>query len=570
MRPNFTLNYGVRYDLEFTPVFPAVNQISQNAQDALGIVKGVRKDTNNIAPRIGLAWDPAQNGKTVVRASYGIFYDHPLLGLVFDSEVADGARAPQLAFTGGPPAPCTSPAAGMANLNATNIFQGLLGCLPANFGYLPNEQRFNAFLPDSIFVNENYLSAGLPLSILPFGFPTGKRFEFAYSQQASFGIEMDLGHDFAFDLSYSFNGGHHLNRPVDVNPPVYNALITNWRAAMSDPALSAAQKANFSTNPLLVDQLGISPTLGPYVPTAVTNFFRRSGVNPTYCGAATNGITCSGGILPPQAGALVSAVETRYGLGLGVPVPFGGMSPNLSIGNSVYHGLTANLRKRFGHNWDMLASYTWSHAIDDSTDLETPLSPQDNFHPNRLERSNSLFDQRHRFVWSGMYQSGNAFSEARLPARIFNDWTIAPIVEFSSGRPFAILTGADTNFDFGSNTDRPNVVPAGTGVNSCGNAPVASKYSPTGFLQAACFIDGTVPGNLGRNAGVRPATVFTDMRVSRRIPLGERLMLNAILDVFNVANRFNVADVNPLYTQAGKPTAAFDPRQLQVALKLSW
>jgi hypothetical protein len=60
------------------------------------------------------------------------------------------------------------------------------------------------------------------------------------------------------------------------------------------------------------------------------------------------------------------------------------------------------------------------------------------------------------------------------------------------------------------------------------------------------------------------------MRVSRRIPLGERLMLNAILDVFNVANRFNVADVNPLYTQAGKPTAAFDPRQLQVALKLSW
>jgi hypothetical protein len=53
MRPSFTLNYGVRYDVEFTPVFPAVNQISQNAQDALGIVKGVPRDTNNIAPRIG-------------------------------------------------------------------------------------------------------------------------------------------------------------------------------------------------------------------------------------------------------------------------------------------------------------------------------------------------------------------------------------------------------------------------------------------------------------------------------------------------------------------------------------
>ena len=73
-----------------------------------------------------------------------------------------------------------------------------------------------------------------------------------------------------------------------------------------------------------------------------------------------------------------------------------------------------------------------------------------------------------------------------------------------------------------------------------------------------------------RNAGTRPSTIFTDFRVSRRLRFTERLSLDAILDVFNLVNRFNVADVNPLYTQAGTPTAAFDPRQLQVALKLSW
>jgi hypothetical protein len=334
---------------------------------------------------------------------------------------------------------------------------------------------------------------------------------------------------------------------------------------LSDPALSQAQKATFATNPLLVDQFGASPTLGPYVPAAVTNFFRRSGVNPTYCGTATDGKTCGGSVLPAQARGLVTAVESRYGLGMGVPVPFGGMTPNVSDGNSVYHGLTANLRKRFSSNWEMLASYTWSHAIDDSTDLETPLAPQDNVHPN--ERSNSAFDQRHRFIWSGVYQSGKPTANFHS---LLSDWTIAPIIEVSSGRPFAILTGADTNFDFGSNTDRPNVVPAGTGVNSCGDAPAASKYSPTGFLQAACFIDGTVPGNLGRNAGTRPRTVFTDLRISRRLHLKEGVALDGILDVFNVLNRFNVADVNPLYTQAGTPTAAFDPRQFQVALKLSW
>ena len=113
-------------------------------------------------------------------------------------------------------------------------------------------------------------------------------------------------------------------------------------------------------------------------------------------------------------------------------------------------------------------------------------------------------------------------------------------------------------------------MPAGTVTDSCGDVPVKSKYSPTGFLQAACFIDGTVPGNLGRNAGTRPRTIFTDLRVSRRLHLTEGISLDGILDIFNVLNRFNVADVNPLYTQAGTPTAAFDPRQLQVALKLRW
>jgi hypothetical protein len=567
VRSNLTLNYGLRYDVEYTPTFPAVNEISQKAQDALGITQGIPRDKNNVAPRIGLAWDPRSDGKTVVRASYGMYYDHPLLGLAFNSDVADGSAAPQFAWTGGTPAACTSAAAGIANLNATNIFQGLLGCLPPTFGYLPSEQRFNANLANSVFVNQNYLAAGVPLAILPFGFPTGKNFEYAYSQQANLGVEQEFGRNYSLNVTYTFNGGHHLNRPMDVNPPIYSALITNWQAAMSDPALTPAQKAAFATNPLLVNQFGVSPTLGPYAPAAVTNFFRRSGANPTYCGANTNGVTCSGPVLPASAQALVSAVETRYGLGLGVPVPFGGMTPNVSDGNSVYHGLTTNLRRRFSGNWDLLASYTWSHAIDDSTDLQSPLSPQDNLRPN--ERSNSIFDQRHRLVLSGVYQTGRS-DRGGFMGQLLSNWTIAPIIEFASGRPFAILTGADTNFDFGSNTDRPNVVPSGTPTNSCGNAPVASKYSPTGFLQAACFIDGTVPGNLGRLAGTRPWNFFNDLRVSRRFTLKDEISLEGILDLFNVVNRFNVADVNPLYTQAGTPTASFDPRQFQLALKLRW
>jgi hypothetical protein len=573
LRPSLTLNYGVRYDVELTPIFKPVNDLSANGEKALGITEGIPRDLNNFAPRVGLAWDATHDGKSVVRASYGMFYDHPLLALAFDSDIADGSQAPQIAFGPGTPKACDTTTNGLSGLNASNLFQGLLGCLPASFGYRPNEQRFDALLPNSIWANQNYLAAGIPLSVLPFGFPTARNLQYAYTQQGSVGIERALGRDLGLSVTYNFAGGHHLNRPRDYNAPLFGALVANWRAAIADPTLPAAVKATYASNPQLVGS--ISPYVGgvgaqgPWVSAGIMNFFRPSGVNPSICGLGTNGLTCPN---IPTVQPLIAAVAQLYGIkGYGVPIPWAGMTPNESTGNSVYHGLTASLRKRMSNHIEFLASYTWSHAIDDSTDLQTPFTPQDNFHPN-LERSNSLFDQRQRFVFSGTYQSGKVGTSG-FTHLLLSDWTIAPIVEASSGRPFLIITGADTNFDTGANTDRPNVVPAGSKTNSCGDPVVASKYSPTGFLQAFCYIDaaaGVAGGNLRRNAGLRPSTIFNDIRLARRIHLGERFKLDAIADLFNIVNRFNVQDVNPLYTNAGQATAAFDPRQLQIALKLSW
>jgi hypothetical protein len=46
--------------------------------------------------------------------------------------------------------------------------------------------------------------------------------------------------------------------------------------------------------------------------------------------------------------------------------------------------------------------------------------------------------------------------------------------------------------------------------------------------------------------------------------------LDLIADIFNLANRFNVAGVNVLWTDAGQPTSAYDPRQFQFSIKLAW
>ena len=567
--PNLTLNYGVRYDVEFTPQFAPENPVAAFGQQFLKLAKGIPRDFNNFAPRIGIAWDPHNNGKSVFRASYGLFYDHPLLGLAFLADQADGSKAPQLVLFPGAPSAC-NPA--NPSLNASNAFQGLLGCLnditPA-FNYRPNEQRFGADpFPQSIFANQNYLFAGVPLAIQPFGFPNTSNFVYAYSNQANFAFEQDLGHNMSLGIEWNFTGGRHNNRPINANAVNTSALLSNWEIATGDP------NSNSSLGPLAV---GTGPTpcgvgLGgqPWVSAALTSFFRPSGLNPSIGQVLLN--------IPPAAPCVALANQILQADGLHSTcdptpptftdcVPFSDMPANSSSGSSVYHALTANLRKRFSQHYEFLASYTWSHAIDDSTDLQSPLEPQDNYNPN-ADRSNSLFDQRHRFVFSGVYQSGHlaTASRASYSATGRSLQSSKPcLAGRSTSSPETIATSISRRRPIGHSSCRP-----AHRKNSCGDTPAASRFSPTGFLQPACFLDGTVIGNLGRNAGTKPYNVFTDLRVSKRIKFGDRIALEGIMDAFNLINKFNVGDVNPLWDSGQTPTSAFDPRQFQFALRLTW
>jgi hypothetical protein len=582
--------------------------VNAAAEKALGVVEGIPRNYKNVAPRFGLAWDPAGNRKTVIRAGYGMFYDHPLLATAFDSVTADGGRSVQLISTGGTPSACglvTAVCGGgrdsPANLNGSSIFQGVLNALPSMF-YKPDQQRFDPLASGSLFANQNYLTTGFPLPILPFTLPLASNFRYAYAHQANLTLEHEIAGSWKFSLAYQWTRGLHLNRPQDINSTDPKLLAQN--------AFNAAASGLSVGNPLTVVVPGGAPNscvnqgsgsirliapsalgqgfaaancpsaaaVGFVATPAFFNFFRPSGPNPSFAGLVAPGQPLAVGY-----GAQVAlATLAGYPKGFGVPVPFNSVDAQLSNGNSTYNALTFNLSKTISRGIELLSSYTWSHSIDDSTDLQSPLEPQDSRFPN-LERANSVNDQRHRWVTSAVLQSGSARSGDGFFRHFIGDFTVSPIVEFSSGRPFNVITGTDTRLDLGASQARPSVT-SGAGTTS--------PFIPGAvFVPANVCLDNsgatfTVPfvsppagcdGNLGRNRFTSPNFFQWDMRVSKRIPFGERFKLDLIADAFNLFNRLNVAAVNQLCDtfagatcSAGQPTASYDARQFQFALKLSW
>jgi Carboxypeptidase regulatory-like domain len=587
IRRNITFNYGVRYDIELTqqiaPVafsdpLSGINLAATDllaAQDAINVQQGFPRDKNNFAPRIGFAWDLKGDAKTVVRGAYGLFYDHPLLAIGFNSDIADAAQQQQGILTPGSPTPTSL-------LNAVQVFQGTVvicnfpgavpggNCTPgaaASSQYQAGRQRFN---------DQTFPGFG---PVLPFTLPVAKDFKYAYANQANFTVERQLTRDMSISAGYLFVGAHHLPHPLDINAPRTELQIQNFaRFANRNPLNTTEAVGSISipsTAPGSVFTNSFGVTCGVVIPgmiaqcptgrvivPAIANFFRPNAPNYFLAQAlSAGGVTKA--VLDSQ---LAGTLRTP-----GVISPFGSVNAQTSDGNSNYNALNVELKKRFAHSFQFLGSYTWSHSIDDSSDLQTLLLPQDNRN-FRAERANSLFDQRHRFVFSAVITSPQSWRSSDGWHKFLSDFTLAPIFEISSGRPFNILSNQDTNNDQSNQTDRPAVLPNGSlcvpGTTGC-----------TALITNGQFSSGT----LGRNAGVTHTFSSLDMRLTRTLRLGERMRLDLIAEGFNLFNRFNEAaaspfidDVNAFNQRAGsgayysRPTAAFDPRQFQFGLKLNF
>jgi hypothetical protein len=594
VRPNFTINYGLRYDVELTQTIRPVAVVDPLAriqltatdilavQDALGIQQGFPRDKDNFAPRFGFAWDVKGDAKTVVRGAFGLFYDHPLLAIAFNSDVGDGSQQQQSTLLPGSPSPT-------ALFNATQVFQGTVCnrgaatspfCAAAGGPTTPGVAASAEYQFGRIRFNDQTFTGFGP--VLPFTLHVAKDFEYAYATQANLALEKQIGKDTALSASYIMVSARHLPHPQDINAPVIPNLIENFRrftgvappsvaasfAGISIPSSAADPRViacPAGVGPLCFTNQGApwlaiipgivaAPLANPnsrVVLPAAANFFRPSGPNYFFVSSLTNGA-----VTPAIFNtAIAGSVRTP-----GVFSPFGDISAQVSNANSYYHAGNFELKKKFAPNFQFLASYTWAHAIDFSSDLQTLLKPLDNRNL-RLDKADSLFDQRHRFVFSGFLSAPSEWSGSDSGLRRFlHGFTIAPILEVAAGRPFNILTGEDRNADQQGSNERPSVDANGV------------LFLPPAFTNAT----------LGRNRGITHGYVSLDLGVTRGIRFSERVRLDLIGQAFNIFNRFNEAAASPLFTDVNafgqrnggkfysRPTAAFDPRQFQLGFKLNF
>jgi Carboxypeptidase regulatory-like domain/TonB dependent receptor len=241
---------------------------------------------------------------------------------------------------------------------------------------------------------------------------------------------------------------------------------------------------------------------------------------------------------------------------------FGAVNVFESTGSSVYHGATISLRRRMTHGLYFRIGYTFAHAIDDGQDALVagrPSTVQNSYSPSS-ERSNSVTDQRNRFVFSWIYEPRALNGGQGWLGTISKGWKTSGVVTAGSGRPVNPTVIGDGNQDDNSYNDR-------------------------------------LPG-MRRNSFTGPNYTTTDTRLSRRIYAWHSLKMDFTAESFNLFNRnnkrFQLTDDGvqgnaasfqygakqianryyPAYYQLPtnfmRATTSYAPRQLQFALRLSF
>jgi hypothetical protein len=263
-----------------------------------------------------------------------------------------------------------------------------------------------------------------------------------------------------------------------------------------------------------------------------------------------------------------------------------GITDNSATSN--YNALQLKFGRRLSRGFQGLASYTFSHSIDNaSTDafanyLNTPAALGS---PN-IDRGDSDFDIRHSFT-AGVTYNLPAPGSDKVVHAIFGDWSLDSFVMARSAPPVDIV-GSQIFVDGVTVMPRPDVVPGMPLVLYGPQYPGGKAFNPVVFTPAPAGQQGDFGRNVLRGFGAWQA----DLALQRQFPVTEKLNLRFRAEFFNIFNHPNFGSPNntigsPLFGQStqtlasslgsGGANGGFNslyqvggPRSIQLALKLQF
>jgi hypothetical protein len=528
---------------------PGIGLVVAGNNKAFGF-KGVSDSTLTgrqwmFAPRIGIAWSPKALKNVVVRAGFGIYADR---GEYFSELSASAGLGISGPFSVTTQQPFTVPvlagcAAGSLCLNAgpfgtvapppppTNL-NGLAALVYNQMGLSGCNEPVTPTCAPTGFPNSDFLFGGYD--------PTNK---LPYSENWSLDFQWQPKNNLVLTLGYLGNHGVHQPIPIPFNQP---GVATPTNPINGQIYSYGFQAADFSTKP--------------------------------NCGFFNPNPPCP--LLTEQVQTTIGAFSGSDG-NTALRTPYIGFNPNADFwkaeGISTYNALQLQATKRMSHGFQVNASYTYSHSLDEGSGLgaglffngNNPLVP-------RTAYASSDFDRTHVLTVSYVYQLPTRTYASHFVDKVANGWGIQGVTVAQSGEPFSVIdfSGTAASIFFSADDFITNpILPLASGISpkqavqggkdnyftSGGLAGVRVPYiNPNDFsipfLQpgdpkmgippcgpstvgtTVCDMEETGYGSNGRNIFRAPFQTRFDLSVFKNFKFGDRFALKFQADAFNIFN----------------------------------
>jgi len=503
-----------------------------------------KNDFNNFAPRLSFAYNPSFKGglmgaifgdrKTVLRGGYSRVYDRVGGSLSFIQD--------QLSYLFD-----NSASRSFGNLNPRTALLNDPRFTGLNTVPVQNVPPVITY-PFTPFV-ENGEGFGLAEDEL--NYAIDQNFQTPYSDTWSFGFQRELPGNFLLDVSYVGRKGRKLfaqadaGQIVDFKDPASGQTLLGAFNALQAELEAGTEVANVTRQPFLENQL---------LAAVRANYGAQFN-----CGSFGLGSNCTQLLATFQPtlveiGSSADIVQVLFRNGLlnsniGLSSQFAGNAYITNFGFSDYHGMLVSLQKRFSQGFQFDVNYTWSHAMDNQSNVTNTvtggflLDARD----SRLGYADADFDIRHLFnangIWDLPLGRGKAFGK-EMPKwldTVIGGWTLSGIVTARSGLPFSGFSGAyPTTYFSASGAGVPLVV---SGDRSVFNTNIRTENGAVQFFADPAAAQAALRyprhGEVGNRNVFRTQHFYrVDLALSKKftMPWSESHRLTLRAEGYNVTN----------------------------------